>query len=116
MPNVRVEITRCVEDACFPSVVEFVLHDAAGTQWYFQEKSPIVWAGDYLDSTSQYPIPASAGCEVCRVFAGGSGRVEIELKWHVTSINGDSARFVVLESQLVEEHGNQIAQHPEPRA
>ena len=41
MPAVAVEVIRFVDDS-FPGWVEFVLHDACGTNWFFVDKVPVL--------------------------------------------------------------------------
>ena len=66
MPEVRVAITRYVDDH-FPGYVECKLTDVEGKEWFLIEKVPVVTVVD-LDSTSIYP---SLGLLSVRFLTGG---------------------------------------------
>jgi hypothetical protein len=103
MMAVRVAITRYVDDSQ-PGWVECRLVDAAGQEWMFLEKIPVVSTADLREDT---PFP-QAGVIACHIVsrrydAGGRELVTINMEnpWGVESTTG-CVSFEVEADQLVD--------------
>ncbi len=103
VPAVRVTITRYVEDYQ-PGVVECCLTDAAGRQWTFIEKAPVVTTGD-CHPTSPYPLDGCIECTVLGRISGDAGHDLIEITTqeplYIESTDGQSV-FTVFATQVVD--------------
>jgi len=97
VPNVKVSITRRVDDESFPGIVECELVDASGQRHLFVDKIPI-FSLDHLDSASVFPQPGVIRCDVIASGSDGAGRpvliIDISKPDHVESVDGLS-RFEV---------------------
>ena len=102
MTSVCVEITRWVEDYQ-PGVVECKLIDAAGCEWLFIEKLPLVSEDDSLCASSVYPVPGLIACKVLAYIEDLSRRRTVRITTenpnHTASVNGQ-AIFDVLPEQI----------------
>ena len=95
MPGVRVEVLKIV-DTDSPGWVECILIDAAGTEWRFVEKVPVVL--DAHESHLEFlPRPGVLACEIVRRDEGDMTTIETG----VESTNGQSV-FQVRAVQLFE--------------
>lgn len=105
MIAVAIQITRYVDDS-YPGFVECRFVDAAGREWLFIEKVPVVTSAD-LDAHSSYPQPGVIACQVIERRKVPDGHevvtVDTEEPWHVEATSGET-RFDVLADQLVEIH------------
>lgn len=98
---VRVSIIRFVDDS-YPGFVECRLFDAAGHEWIFREKVPVVTLVD-LNERSCFPQPGMIACRISEKRMAGDGReivrIDTEFPWHVESTTGQT-RFEVFADQL----------------
>jgi hypothetical protein len=103
MMAVRVAITRCVDD-CQPGWVECRLVDAAGKEWMFLEKIPVVSTADLRQDTP-FPQPGVIACQIVARRYDADGRelvtVNTESPWGVESTSG-CVLFEVAADQLVD--------------
>lgn len=103
MLGVRVEIIRYADDSV-PGWVKCRMTDAAGREWSFVEKVPVV-TDEPLDALSEYPRPAVIACEVVERRAGADGReavvIDMGRPWGVQATGGET-RFIVHPDQLAE--------------
>jgi hypothetical protein len=95
MPAVRIEVLKIVS-ADFPGWVECSLVDAAGTEWRFVEKVPVV----LRDGTSHLAFLPRPGLLACTVMRAGEDEVTT-IETDVLSTNGQSV-FQVMARQLLE--------------
>lgn len=93
MQGVRIEVLKLV-DTDFPGWVECSLVDAAGTEWRFVEKAPVV----LHDSSSHLEFLPRPGVIACVVMQDGDVTT---IETGVASTNGQSV-FQVLAAQLLE--------------
>ena len=93
MPSVQIDIVRYTDD-WQPGFVECRLTDAAGRDWTFEAKVPIV-TDEYLDATSDYPRP---GVIDCIVLSRSADTVRV-----VIDPMGDSIECEVPASAIVED-------------
>jgi len=103
--EVEVSIIRWVDDEPQPGIIEFVLSDRSGRQWYFHEKCAVI-SGEFLEAASVYPKPGTLRCTVLSQGCDPAGRSIVEIDthrpWFVESLEGTS-RFEVISSQLLPE-------------
>ncbi|HEV7239158.1 MAG TPA: hypothetical protein VGQ36_07945 [Thermoanaerobaculia bacterium] len=95
MQCVRIEVLKLVR-ADSPGWVECSLVDAAGTEWRFVEKVPVVLRDD-VSHLAFLPRPGVLACAVTRREENDVATIET----HVESINGQTV-FQVLATQLLE--------------
>jgi hypothetical protein len=104
MPELAVQIVRCVDDS-FPGWVDCEFVDAAGNLHTLRDKIPIFTTED-LDATSQYPQPGVAACEVIEQWQDNQGRELLRIStthpFGIESLEGFT-EFVVQSTQLTGE-------------
>lgn len=86
MFGIKVQITKCVNDECYPSFVECQFTDAYNEIQIFNDKSP-VFTTKSLDGNSDYPTDGIIGCEVLER-SDSFIKVSTKIPWHVESIAG----------------------------
>jgi hypothetical protein len=103
MIAVTVEICRYTDDSQ-PGWVECVLTDAAGRNWLFVEKVPVV-SSEPLKANSKYPCQGVIACQIVERQQDDDGRervvIDTDKPWGVESSSGET-RFTVRAEQLVE--------------
>jgi hypothetical protein len=103
MKAVRVEIVRFLDPAQ-PGSVECRLWDAAGREWTFIEKVPVV-SDEPLDANSEYPRAGVVACDVLEARRDDLGRevrtIDTSHPWGVEA-EGGATRFEVTAEQLTE--------------
>ena len=101
---IKARIVRWVADEPWPGIVEFGFPDAAGRNWSFIDKYPVVTAAACF-STSDFPIPAIVGCEIISESRDSEGkeivRISTERPWGISATDGTD-QFIVLAQQLME--------------
>jgi hypothetical protein len=99
MTELRVEITRFVDEEPQPGIVVAQFRDADGRVHTIQDKVPLFTAA-MLWSDSEYPQPGTAECQVLERFERSDGRAlaRIALAW-VIELADDTA-FVVDVAEL----------------
>lgn len=104
MPQLTVQIVRCVDDS-FPGWVDCEFVDAAGNLHTLRDKIPI-FATEDLDATSPYPQPGVAACEVIDHWSDAEGRklvlITTDRPCGIESLEGLTV-FVVFATQLAGE-------------
>jgi hypothetical protein len=107
MTSIRVEITRWVDDHQ-PGIVECKLTDAAGRDWLFIEKLPLVTEDDSLCASSVYPIKGLIACKVIAYIEDLSRRrivrITTEVPWQIAALDGEMV-FDVRPEQIVTSRG-----------
>ena len=101
MVGVQVEIVRYVDDSQ-PGWVECLMMDAAGRQWSFVEKAPVVTTG-YLDANSPYPLPGVIACQVIDHKRDGDRdllTIDTTHPWGIEATTGET-RFTISPEQLI---------------
>jgi hypothetical protein len=100
MIELRVTITRFVDEEPFPGLVETQFRDAQGQVHMIVDKWPM-FSESMLWSDSEYPKPSVAGCTVLERMQGADGRAlaRIALAWGLETADGQS-EFVVDEAEL----------------
>lgn len=93
MQGVRIEVLKLV-DTDFPGWVECSLVDAAGTEWRFVEKAPVV----LHDSSTHLEFLPRPGILACVIVQDGDVKT---IETGAPSISGQSV-FQVLAAQLLE--------------
>ena len=107
MTSVSVEITRWVDDYQ-PGIVECRLIDAAGRQWLFIEKLPVVTEDTSLSASSVYPAKGLIACKVLAYIEDLSRRrtvrITTEHPLHIVAVDGQTI-FDVGPEQIVTSPG-----------
>jgi hypothetical protein len=107
---VKAQITKCIDDEGYPSIVECRFSDAYGETQIFHEKDAIVTT-EMLDRNSRFPQDGTIGCEILgRKNVNGREVVKVDtgLPWHIESVDGETL-FEVLPEQIIEFEHNQIS-------
>jgi len=98
MHAVGVSITEYVSDDQ-PGWVRCSFTDAAGRQWQFVEKAPVVSSAN-LTALSTYPQPGQIGCRVLSRSAEHgrpTARIDTSDPWGIESVDGNNVFRVFVE-------------------
>ena len=108
MPSVAVTISRFT-DQNFPGWVEFLLVDAHGRTWKFEEKVPVITTED-LWTDSEYPRQGSIACTVLSRSVDASGRMVVTIDtsrpWGIECTDGSTVFDVCVEQIDGDDQGN----------
>ena len=103
MFGIKSQITKCIDDEGYPTLVECQFVDAHGCIKNFKDKDA-VFTTELLDRNSNYPIVGIIGCEIIEGKNKGGRKiikVNTALPWHIESTKGETI-FEVLQEQVIE--------------
>lgn len=101
MPEVRVRITRYVQEDPFPGLVECALKDVHGAVWLFVEKVAVVSTED-LTRASRYPRDGTIRCRIDHLSPDtGFVRIDTRTPDGVEAVPDQEHRFEVRREQVI---------------
>jgi len=101
--DIKVSITRWIDDDPQPGIVEFEFNDRFGRRWRFHEKQSLV-SSEWLDANCVYPRSGDIRCLALSQSQDQHGRLIAEIDtsqpYSVESLE-EVSRFEVFASQLL---------------
>lgn len=103
--DIKVSITRWIDDDPQPGIIEFEFNDRFGRRWRFHEKQSLV-SSEWLDANCVYPRSGDIRCLALSQRQDQHGRsiaeIDTSQSYSVESLE-EVSRFEVFASQLLAE-------------